>query len=157
MDAPELAHLFLDWIFHYHRFPQAIVSDWGLLFISSFFTQLMKICGTKMKPSTVFHPQTDGLNEQTNQTLETYLWTYCSYQQDIWVDYLALMESVFNNTLNLSTQQTPSFANIGFHPEFNITICYVRVRMGPNFRKWVWSEQGLGLSLCAVPPYFCCP
>ena len=35
--------------------------------------------------------------------------------------------------------------------------CYVQVRMGLNFRKWVRSEQGLGLSLCAVPPYFCCP
>ena len=36
-------------------------------------------------------------------------------------------------------------------------MCYVRVQMGPNFRKWVRSEQGLGLSLCAVPPYFSCP
>ena len=95
MDAPELAQLFLDQIFCHHGFPQAIVSDQGSLFISSFFTQLMKICGTKMKPSTAFHPQTDGL---------------------------ALAEFVFNNTLNSSTQQTPFFANIGLHPEFNITI-----------------------------------
>ena len=69
MDAPELAWLFLDSIFHHHGFPQVIVSDQGSLFISLFFTQLMKICSTKMKPSTVFHPQTDGLTEQTNQTL----------------------------------------------------------------------------------------
>ena len=122
MNAPELAQLFLDQIFNHHGFPQAIVSDQGSLFISSFFTQLMKICSTKMKPSTAFHPQTDGLTEPTNQTLETYLWTYCSYQQDDWVNYLALAEFVFNNTLNSSTQQTPFFTNIGFHPEFDIAI-----------------------------------
>ena len=41
-----------------------------------------------MKPSIAFHSQTDGLMEQTNQTLETYLHTYCSYQQDDWVNYV---------------------------------------------------------------------
>ena len=75
-----------------------------------------------MKPSTAYHPQMDSLTEQTNQTLETYLQVYCSYQQDDWVNYLALAEFVFNNTLNSSTQQTPFFTNVGYHPEFNITI-----------------------------------
>jgi hypothetical protein len=122
IDAPELSRLYLDRIFRHHGFPQAIVSDRGSVFVSSFFTELMKICGTKMKPSTAFHPQTDGLTERTNQILETYLRAYCSYQQDDWVDYLALAEFVFNNTTNSSTQQTPFFANSGFHPDFDITI-----------------------------------
>ena len=122
MDAPEVSHLFIDQVFCYHGFPQAIISDQGSIFVSSFFTQLMKVCGTKMKPSTAYHPHTDGLTEWTNQTLETYLWAYCSYLQDNWVNYLALAEFIFNNTLNSSTQQTPFFANIGYHPEFNVTI-----------------------------------
>ena len=121
MDAPELSCLFMDRIFHHHGFPQAIVSDCGSIFVLSFFMQLMKICGTKMKPSMAFHPQTDSLTERTNQTLKTYLQAFCSYQQDDWVDYLALAEFVFN-TLNSSTQQTPFFANIGFHPDFDIVI-----------------------------------
>lgn len=82
----------------------------------------MKLCGTKMKPSTAYHPQTDGLTERTNQTLETYLRVFCSYQQDDWVDYLALAEFCFNNTINSSTQQTPFFANLGYHPDFDIKI-----------------------------------
>ena len=122
MDAPELSRLFLDRIFRHHGFPHAIVSDRGTVFISSFFTQLMKACGTKMKPSTSFHPQTDGLTERTNQTLETYLRAFCSYQQDDWVDYLALAEFVFNNTVNSSMQQTPFCANMGYHPDFDIVI-----------------------------------
>ena len=122
MDTLELSCLYLDQVFHHHGFPQAIVSNRGSIFVLSFFTELMKICGTKMKPSTAFHSQTDGHTKQTNQTLETYLCTYCSYQQDDWVDYLALAKFFFNNTINSSTQQTPFFANVGLHPNFDITI-----------------------------------
>ena len=122
MDAPQLSRLFLDRIFRYHGFPQSIVSDRGSVFISSFFTNLMKLCGTKMKTSTAYHPQTDGLTERTNQTLETYLRAFCSYQQDDWVDYLALAEFSFNNSVNSSTQQTPFYANFGYHPTFDISI-----------------------------------
>ena len=122
MDAPQLSRLFIDRVFRHHGFPQAIVSDRGSVFVSSFFTNLMKLCGVKMKPSTAYHPQTDGLTERTNQTLETYLRTFCSYQQDDWVDYLALAEFSFNNSLNSSTQQTPFFANLGYHLTFDINI-----------------------------------
>ena len=77
---------------------------------------------TYVKPSTAYHPQTDGLTKRTNQTLEIYLWTFCSYQQDDWVDYLALAKFSLNNSINSSTQQTPFFTNLGYHPNFNINI-----------------------------------
>jgi hypothetical protein len=119
MDAPELACLYLDRIFCYHGFPHSIISDCGSIFVSSFLMELIKLCGTKMKPSTAYYPQTDGLTECTNQTLEGFLRMYCSYQQDDWVNYLALAEFSFNNAKNTSTQQTPFFANLGYHPTFS--------------------------------------
>lgn len=122
MDAPELARLFLDRMFRLHGFPQSIVTDCGSTFVSSFFTNLMKLCHVKMKPLTAYHPQTDGLTERTNRTLETYLRAFCSYQQDNWVDYLALAEFSFNNSINSSTRQTPFFANFGYHPVFDISL-----------------------------------
>ena len=64
MHAPQLARLFLHRVFCHHGFPQTIVSDRGSIFISSFFTNLMKICGTQMKASMAYHPQTDGLTER---------------------------------------------------------------------------------------------
>ena len=122
MDTPQLSHLFLDHIFCYHGFPQSIILDHSSVFISSFFTNLMKLCGTKMKISTAYHPQMDRLTERTNQTLETYLRAFCSYQQDNWVDYLPLAEISFNNSVNSSTQQTPFYPNFGYHPTFDISI-----------------------------------
>lgn len=122
MDAPELSRLFLDRVFRLHGFPQSIVTDRGSTFVSSFFTNLMKLCNVKMKPSTAYHPQTDGLTERTNRTLETYLRAFCSYQQDNWVDYLALAEFAFNNSINSSTRQSPFFANFGYHPTLELSI-----------------------------------
>ena len=118
IDAPRLAQLFLDRIFRYHGLPDSIVSDRGSVFVSNFWRALCTLLQVDVKASTAFHPQTDGLTERTNQTLETYLRAYCSYQQDDWVDYLPLAEFAFNNLENASTQQTPFFANFGYHPTF---------------------------------------
>ena len=118
LTAPDLALLFLNHVFKYHGLPESIVSDRGSVFVSQFWREVMRLIDVKLKPSTAYHPQTDGLTERTNQTLETYLRAYCSYQQDDWVDYLALAEFAFNNLVNSSTQQTPFFANLGFHPTF---------------------------------------
>ena len=118
IDAPQLAWLFIDRIFRLHGLPESIVSDRGSVFVSNFWKELTTRLGTELKMSTAYHPQTDGLTERTNQSLETYLRAYASYQQDDWVDYLPLAEFAFNNHTNSSTNQSPFFANYGFHPTF---------------------------------------
>jgi hypothetical protein len=65
--------------------------------------------------ATAYYPQTDGLTERTNQTIETSLRAYCSYQQGDWVDYLPLGEFSFNNLDNSSTKLSPFFANYAYH------------------------------------------
>ena len=120
--AQELAWLFLARIFRLHGLPSHIISDRGSVFVSHFWKALTALLNVELKTSTAYHPQTDGLTERTNQTLETYLRAYTSYQQDDWVDYLPLAEFTFNNLENSSTQQTPFFANIGFHPTFEAKV-----------------------------------
>lgn len=116
--SSDLARMFLDRIFRYHGLPDSIISDRGSVFVSKFWKELLRLLDVKVKTSTAYHPQTDGLTERTNQSLETYLRAYCSYQQDDWVDYLALAEFSFNNHINVSTKMTPFFANLGFDPTF---------------------------------------
>jgi len=118
LTAPDLAWLFLDRIFRLHGLPDSIISDRGSIFISKFWSELTSLLKIDIRTSTAYHPQTDGLTERTNQTLETYLRAYCSYQQDDWVDYLPLAEFAFNNLENSSTHQTPFFANYAYHPTF---------------------------------------
>lgn len=119
MDAPGLAWLFLDRIFRYHGLPSSIISDRGSTFVSKFWTELTALLQTQLKHSTAYHPQTDGLTERTNQSLETYLHAYVSYQRDDWVNYLPLAKFAFNNHESESTKTSPFFANFGFHPAFD--------------------------------------
>lgn len=119
INAPELAWLFLDRIFRHHGLPTSIISDHRSVFVSKFWRELTRLLQIDLRTSTAYHPQTDGLTERTNQTLEVYLRAYTSYQQDDWVDYLPLAEFAFDNSTNTSTKQTPYFANLGFHPTFD--------------------------------------
>ena len=63
-----------------------------------------------------YNPQTDRQAEQTNQTLEQYLWCFLSYQQDDWVDLLQFAEFAYNNSIQPSTRVTPFYAYRGYHP-----------------------------------------
>lgn len=122
IEAPVLAWLFLDRIFRLQGLPDSIVSDRGSVFVSKFWGELMLLLDIETRTSTAYNPQSDGLTERNNQTLETYPCAYASYHQDDWVDYLPLAEFAFNNLVNSSTPQTPFFANFRFHPSFEAQI-----------------------------------
>nr|GFC70225.1 retrotransposon protein, putative, Ty3-gypsy subclass [Tanacetum cinerariifolium] len=62
-----------DEIVRLHGTPLAIVSDRDPGFTSRFWKGLQKACGTRLKFSIAFHPQTDGQTERTIQTLEDML------------------------------------------------------------------------------------
>ena len=80
-----------------------------------------------MNLSTKYHPQTNGQTERVNQILERYLRCTVNYQQDDWVDFLAMVEFSYNNSIHASTKVSPFFANYGFHPCFNISIPSISV------------------------------
>ena len=46
---------------------------------------------------------------------------YCNYQQEDWVDFLAMAEFAYNNSIHASTKVSPFFANYGFHARFSIS------------------------------------
>ena len=53
--------------------PLSIISDRGAQFTSRFWRSFQEGLGTKVKLSTIFHPQIDGQAERTIQTLENKL------------------------------------------------------------------------------------
>jgi hypothetical protein len=58
--APALAEAFLASVVRLHGFPLSIVSDRDPRFMSNFWTELWRVCGCTLLPSTAYHPQTDG-------------------------------------------------------------------------------------------------
>ncbi|WVZ84420.1 LOW QUALITY PROTEIN: hypothetical protein U9M48_031457 [Paspalum notatum var. saurae] len=66
-----LAELYISRMVCLHGVPKKIIkSDRGSQFTSRFWEQLHDSLDTKLRFSTVYHPQTDGQTERTNQVLE---------------------------------------------------------------------------------------
>jgi len=113
----ELALTFVKEIWRLHRLPESIVSDRDTRFMSKFCTSLMQLLQVKLNMSTAFHPESHGQTERVNQTLEQYLRSYCTYQQDDWVSLLLFAEHAYNTSTSESTKGSPFEINYGFAPQ----------------------------------------
>ena len=56
LDAPGLAEVIIDVVVRHHGLPDSIVTDWGSLFTSKFWSLLCYFLGIKQRLSTAFHP-----------------------------------------------------------------------------------------------------
>ena len=115
----ELALIFLQNIWRLHGLPESIISDRDTRFTSKFWMSLMELLQVKINMSTAFHLETDGQTERINQTLEQYIRSYCSYQQDDWASLLPLAKYAYNTSLSESSKVTPFEINYGFTPRTN--------------------------------------
>ena len=87
-----IAKIYRDDIWKLHGVPRKILSDRGPQFASKFMEEFTKVLGTKRQLLTAYHPQTDGQMERINQKIRTFLQHYVNYQQDDWMNWLAVAE-----------------------------------------------------------------
>ena len=71
--APQLARIFVEQVFRNFGLPRQIVSDRDPWFMGNFWKALWRQLSTKLHPSMVHHPQTDGASERAIRTLEQIL------------------------------------------------------------------------------------
>jgi len=116
-----LADLFIKEIVRLHGIPSDIVSDRGTIFVSQFWTALMKSLGIQQKLSSAYHPQTDGQTERVNQYLEQYIGCYSDYLQQNWFSNLPLAEFSYNSTFHSAIQMSPFFASFGYDPPLDLS------------------------------------
>jgi len=80
--AKQLALIFVREVWKLHGLPKRVVSDRDTVFMSSFWSEVMRLLEVELDKSPAYHPQTDGQTKQVNQFLEHYLRTYCMWDQD---------------------------------------------------------------------------
>jgi len=73
INSEGVALLYLNHIIPHYGIPRKIILDCDICFALKFSTELCYILNIHQNISTVYHPQTDGASERTNQTLEQYL------------------------------------------------------------------------------------
>ncbi|MBW0464758.1 hypothetical protein O181_004473 [Austropuccinia psidii MF-1] len=86
-------------------------------FTSALWTNLHKLLWTKLKFSTEYHPQTDGLVERIIQNLEHMIRRFCAYGLEFkdsysfthyWCTLIPALELVYKTSVHSSTGQTPA-------------------------------------------------
>jgi predicted aspartyl protease len=90
--AKDMARLYIQNIYRIRGAPESIVSDRGPQFTSDFWDEFCRILGICLKPSTAFHPETDGQTEIMNQYLAQRLRPFVNYYQDNWSELLPIMD-----------------------------------------------------------------
>jgi transposase InsO family protein len=114
--AEDLAYAINKTVIANYGLPEEWITDRDKLFTSKFWQTLMSLLGSKIKLSTSYHPQTDGITERLNQTVEIYLRKYLDDQQDDWVVYLPTAQFAYNSSNHTTTGISPHFATYGRHP-----------------------------------------
>ena len=108
-----VAELFMREIFRHHRIPREIISDRDRKFVSEFWTTLFKLCGTKIKLSTAYHPEIDGQTEHTNRILKDMLRMYVGKKQHSYDKWLHMIEFAYNDHLHSSIEVSPFYVLYG--------------------------------------------
>jgi len=116
INARGMAELFLKYIWCREGYPDSIVSDRGPQFVSSFWAEICRILGTKVKLSTAFHPQTDGQTEIMNQYIDQRLRPFVSHYQDNWSELIPMMDYAQLTLHHESIGMSPFELLKGFKP-----------------------------------------
>jgi len=120
LETPQFAKLFMKEIVRLRGLLHDIITDRWTLFTLDLWKDTTGRLGMERRLSTAFHLETDGQTERTNPLLEQYLRAYINYQQDDWCGYQLLAEFAYNNGYQETIKNTPSFANYGTQPEYQI-------------------------------------
>ena len=115
-NASQLAELVFEHVYKLHGLPLNIISDRDVLFTSTFWKQLHRLIGTKLRLSSAYHPQSDGSTERANRTITQMLRQCVHPNQKDWVTKLPAIEFAINSARSESTGFAPFFLNSGRMP-----------------------------------------
>jgi hypothetical protein len=93
---------FVEGVARLHGMPHTIINDRDPIFLSNLWKEYFKLQGTKLQPSSAYHPQTDGQTEVVNHCLEQYLYCLAHHQPKQWSTFLLWAEFWYNSSYHQS-------------------------------------------------------
>lgn len=102
--------------------PQIVQCDQGREFVNSLNSKLFSTIGVKQVVSLAYHPQTNGLTERFNQTLQRALLKMVQDNQHRWEEYLDSVLFAYRTSKQASTKYSPFFLLYGREPRLPIEL-----------------------------------
>ena len=102
-----LYHIIILYQLYRHGCPKVILSDQGREFINQVNKRLFELTKTEHQVSSAYHPQTNGLVERFNQTLQRSLLKLVNKEQNNWDEYIDGVLFAYRTSCQKSTKKTP--------------------------------------------------
>ena len=115
MEAITIAKVFVNEFVSRYGLSRQILTDQGRQFESMLFKEICVLMDIDKKRNTSFHPQTNGIQERFNRTIEDMLSKFVSANQRDWDEYLPLLLLAYRSSVHESTKQTPYMMFFGRH------------------------------------------
>lgn len=90
-----------------HGCPKRILSDQGIEFVNQLNNRLCSLLGIERSVTAVYHPQTNGLDEKTNDNIKRALTKLVNEKQDNWDIYLEATLFSLRSTVQTTTKYSP--------------------------------------------------
>ena len=113
IEASTIARAFIDHFVTVHGIPESLHTDRGSQFESRLFQEVCNILQIHKTRTTPYFPQSDGLVERYNATLEAMLAKCVADHQRDWDQYLQLAMWAYRSAQHQTTGQSPSMMMTG--------------------------------------------
>jgi hypothetical protein len=114
--------------------PMQIHSDQGQTFESDVFQEMCKILGIDKTRTTPYRPQSDGMIERANRTIENMLSAFVSKNQKDWDDLLPLLMLAYRSAAHESTGISP--CEMVFGRSIILPIDLILGRVSPEIQEF---------------------
>ena len=111
--ALTVARLLVENVVCRHGAPVELLSDQGREFMGSLVAEVSRLCSIQNIHSTAYAPQTQGLVERFNGTLQSILRSYVAKEHENWDLFLPYALSAYHNVPQKSTGESPFFLVYG--------------------------------------------
>ena len=108
-----IAALLVDEIICRHGVPETLLSDRGTNLLSNLMKDVCELTGIKKVNTTASHPQTDGLVENFNRTLQAMIAKYSAVHGSNWDEFLPRLLFAYRTKCHESTGESPFYLLYG--------------------------------------------